>query len=276
MREPLLKWPGGKRTLAEQIRRVFDGPPADSYAEPFAGGLAVYLARFEAGEMQDRFVLLSDLNARLMSFYRAVRVSPDLLIQELKTLPVEDWREQFDSIRTVLNGWSPDNYEQATPYYAARYLWYNRACFNGLMRVNKKNELNAPMGSYETVVLPSEAHIRGVSQALKPAILVTRSYLELDIPSGAQIYVDPPYHNAWADYTPEGFDFVNQLQLSLWAHHQQKDRGSKVVISNADTPEVRMLYRGVGLELRTIQATRSVSCTSKSRGKTGEILAWSV
>ena len=271
---PLLKWPGGKRLLAERIRRVFDGPvPLNGwYIEPFAGSLSVYLHRYSLGEVQPVRAILADNNPRLMAFYRGLRRQPDYLAEVLAELPSgEGWKAAFAGLRADLNARQITPVETGSPQFCAQYLWYNHACFNGLMRVNGSGALNAPAGSYETLTLPSLAEIQAVAKALLEAVLLTTPFSGLLPRQNAQIYCDPPYAGGWVGYTKEGFSYRDQLELALWAD-RTRQQNNTVVVSNADCLEIRALYPGLGFEVRELQAARSISCTIPGREPAAELL----
>lgn len=270
MIDPLLKWPGGKRNLAEKVRRTFDSKPKGRYIEPFCGSMAVFLHRLNLKDVTLKQAVMSDANPQLIHFYRMVQAAPSAFLQELRKLPVEgEWQKHFPDIRDRINNWT----DPESPKYAAAYLWYNKACFNGLMRVNKDGKYNAPIGSYERVILPSESEIRAFSEAIDGLDLRIETFDEVIgyLEPGDQVYLDPPYHEQFSQYTGEGFRWADQVRLSLLAE-QGRRAAAQVVISNAGTDEIRSLYGAYGWAIIEVQADRSISCTSEGRGKKGEIL----
>lgn len=268
---PILKWPGGKRNLAERVRRCFDASPKSYYHEPFCGSLAVYLHRLEMRDVIPSKTVLSDASPKLIDFYRLIAGAPATVIAELKKLPTgPGWRTEFSGIRDQLN----NEMDPEHPAFAARFLWYNKACFNGLMRVNQDGFYNAPVGNYETVVLPPPDEIIAFSDAIDNVEFVCELYSETmgRIGDNDQAYLDPPYHHQFSGYTCEGFTWEDQVNVASGAERARR-HGAKVVISNAGTPEIRSLYGAFRWSIVDVEADRSISCKGDGRGKQTEILA---
>jgi DNA adenine methylase len=237
--KPLLKWAGGKARIANAIEDAFAEPCTGTYFEPFAGSLAVFLYRRARGQVGADAVL-SDLNGKLMAVHRAVRDHLDDLLTELDGMPTEDWRDRYYDVREEYNAgpW-------AGPRHAARFLWLNRAGFNGLYRENRAGQFNVPLGRYAGVVMPDESRFRAVSAALQGVELRTCSYADAlrRAGPGDHVYCDPPYVplTATANFTGylgDGFDHDAQLDLATRARAAAR-RGAKVVLSNHDLPVVR-------------------------------------
>lgn len=269
---PLLKWCGGKTKLAPAIDEAFGGPCRGRYIEPFLGSGSVFLYRVAAGRVSASNVALSDVNAKLMSFHRAVRDQWLSVSSCLALLPwTGPWRDAYTEIRAAFN--APGQSEIAQ---AARFVWLNKACFNGLYRENKAGHFNVPIGSYKTLSLPTPVHFGEVSRALQGAHLTARSFATamLDVVAGDQVYCDPPYvplnqTASFTTYSAGGFGQVQQKDLAVAARVAVK-RGARVVLSNHDLPIVRELYEG--FEFRELQVKRSVSCKGASRKPVGELL----
>lgn len=269
--QPILKWPGGKRSIAEQIRRCFDGPLpiGRRYYEPFAGSLAVYLHRYAMGEIQPKMAVLSDANPRLISFYWALRQCPVRIYDALMRLPhQEGWKSSFNTLRDDLNLLNTDSFSAE---HAALYLWYNRACFNGLMRVNSSDQLNAPCGDYDALSLPSLKDLERVSKALDGTILEATSFDKQAPQQGDQVYLDPPYQGMFDQYTWDRFPYIQQVNLAVWTAYRA-ERGAFIVLSNSNDPKVRTIYEGLKFDIREINAAQSISCKGDGRGQRGELL----
>lgn len=272
--DPLVKWPGGKRSLAEKIRRVFDGAPS-RYVEVFSGGLAVYLLRYSLGELSGVRVVLADAEARLMAFYRAVRDTPGQVADALDAYEWgAPWKDSYDDTRTRFNLWTPTADEVASPDHAALFLWINRACFNGLYRVNQSGGFNVPIASYVTLSRPSRRDILRFSEALAGVELLTvrADVLLATLGKGDQGYCDPPYLDMFDQYTPEGFSHHDHVRLALDVD-AARQRGAFMVISNSNTPRTSALYRAFAWEVKPILVTRSIAAKASSRGKESELLA---
>ncbi|MCA9491504.1 MAG: Dam family site-specific DNA-(adenine-N6)-methyltransferase, partial [Myxococcales bacterium] len=133
--KPILKWAGGKSRLAPQIASAFASPCEGTYYEPFVGSAAVYLHLKAEGKIGR--AVLSDANEKLVAVHRAVRDRVDDLLDALASLPTEDWRERYYEVREAYNV-GPF----AGPLHAARFIWLNRAGYNGLYRENRRGEFN--------------------------------------------------------------------------------------------------------------------------------------
>jgi DNA adenine methylase len=235
---PLLKWAGGKSRLAQQIDEAFVGRCAGVYYEPFLGSASVYLYRLAAGSV-DRAVL-SDANPKLVALHVEVRDRPDDLLTELAKLPGETYREHYYAIREAYNAGPHEG-----PLHAARFLWLNRAGFNGLYRENRRGDFNVPVGRYKAITTPSEARVCEVSKALQGAELVCGSFEDVmrRASHGDQVYCDPPYvplnaTAAFTAYCKSPFGLAEQTELALEAM-RAAFRGAQVVLSNHDLPLVR-------------------------------------
>lgn len=274
--EPIFKWPGGKRSLAEKIRRVYDGPPARRYGEAFLGGGSTYFARVRVGELRGVEVVLADAEPRLMASYRGLQLDVEAVIRALDAFEWgPGWRDQYADRRDALNDWKAGPEEVASPTQAALFLWMNRACFNGLWRVSSSGKFNSPAGSYTRLSRPTASFVREIAEALAGARLLTcrfQEYFATVDHEGAQEYFDPPYFGVFDAYTPEGFPYESQVELAR-ACAGARDAGAMVVASNSNRPEVRGLYGGYGFELRTVSAPRSIAAKGDARGQAAELLA---
>lgn len=235
---PLLKWAGGKSRLAPLISRAFGGPCAGTYLEPFLGSASVYLHRRAHGEVQES--VLADVNPKLVALHEAVRDAVDDVLHELTLLPTASWQPMYYDVRAAFN-----TGPHLGPRHAARFLWLNRAGFNGLYRENRRGELNVPIGRYDTLKIPDEAHLRRVSELLAGATLVAGSFEDVMKRAGPrdQVYCDPPYvpltaTAAFTAYASCPFGLEEQKQLAL-ASQRAAFRGAVVVLSNHDLPVVR-------------------------------------
>lgn len=273
--KPLLKWAGGKSRLASQICDAFDSGCEGTFFEPFVGSAAVYLYRQSQGRVAE--AVLSDVNPKLVALHRAVRDRVDDLLDELERLGTEDYRERYYDIRTAFNEGPHEG-----PAHAARFIWLNRAGFNGLYRENKKGQFNVPVGRYKRLSIPSEEDFRRVSELLQPAELRVGGFEEIMKAAGRrdQVYCDPPYVplNATAAFTSyAGGGFGLDAQQAL-AHAAMKAafRGAQVVLSNHDLPLVRNELYKESCGFRHVarpMVGRAISRKVKSRKKIKEVIA---
>jgi DNA adenine methylase len=273
--KPVLKWAGGKARLAPRICAAFTGPCAGVYLEPFAGAAAVALYRLQRNEISH--AVLTDVNAKLIAVHQAIRDHVDLVLEALDALPDDDWRERYYEVRAAFNAGPFKG-----PEHAARFLWLNRAGFNGLYRENKKGQFNVPIGRYKRVSLPSEDHFLAMSELLQGVELKAtdfRSALKR-AGRGDQVYCDPPYVplSATANFTAyckAPFGLNEQIALADSAR-EAAVRGAEVVLSNHDVPLVRDRIYKVDDGFRyvgTPRVARAISRKGSNRKAVSEVIA---
>jgi DNA adenine methylase len=266
--KPFLKWAGGKTALLHEILPRLP-KKINTYYEPFVGGGAVYFAL----AWEDRFThaVLSDSNRELIDTYQALRNSAKSVIAALSDHVYEE--KHYYSVRSL----EP----RALDFYsrAARFIYLNRTCFNGLYRVNRKGAFNVPFGRYTNPTICDEALLRSVSKVLSRtgrASIQCKSFEDVVLNSrkGDAVYFDPPYVPAsdtanFTSYTAGGFGLRNQEFLRDVVLKLVK-RGVHVLLSNSDTPLVRKLYKGFKVE--RVEAPRRVNSKAEKRGNVGELL----
>jgi DNA adenine methylase len=236
--KPVLKWAGGKSRLAPMISRAFLGPCRGLYLEPFLGSASVYLYRRAHGEINR--ALLADVNPKLVAMHVALRDEPEAVIEALAAMPSLGWEGHYYAIREQFNTGPHVGAE-----HAARFIWLNRAGFNGLYRENRAGGFNVPIGRYAELKVPEPDHLRRVSEMLKPAEIVAAPFDEVIQRAGPgdHVYCDPPYvplnaTAAFTSYAKDPFGLVEQKSLAL-ASQRAAFRGATVVLSNHDLPLVR-------------------------------------
>lgn len=277
---PFLKWAGGKRSLLNEILpRIpeFSG----RYIEPFLGAGAVLLAI-----PADVPKLANDFNSELISVYTSIRDSKEELLHELRKH--RNNQEHFLRVRA----WDRrDDYaNRSTIEKAARFIFLNKTCFNGLYRVNSNGEFNVPFGHYRNPEIFSRNHLQRISDLLNgididgskvaPRVkFKSGDYRNLTSQArkGDFVYFDPPYDPltstaSFVNYQKEGFTRVNQVEL-----RDELVRLSKmsipVLLSNSDTPFIRKIYREAGIfKIASIKARRAIGASAASRGMVSEVL----
>lgn len=273
---PFIKWAGGKTQL---IPAILDLLPkhTNSYYEPFTGGGAVFFAMAAA----DRFerAVLNDWNKELIETYRVVRDFPEDLMKLLR-----DREEAYEqSPKTVFKAWQrPDPLLARELLHkpisrAARFIFLNKAGFNGLYRVNKAGEFNVPWGQKLKVVTHDPENIRACSDVLNRYVrLRTGDFADAvkDAEADDVVYFDPPYVPAGAtsdftSYTASGFTIDDQHRLAA-CFKELAARGVRCLLSNSDTEIVRSLYDG--FDIVPIQARRAINSKGSARGPVGEVL----
>lgn len=275
--KPLLKWAGGKHKLAPRIARAFPWPCKGTYYEPFVGSASVFL-HLRAEGLVERAVL-ADVNGRLIDMYRAVQQEPQAVVDALATMPEiqgPTWPEPYYQVREDFNAGGEGALQ------AARLLWINRTCFNGLYRVNQSGRFNVPVGKNHTMLPPRVERIFEVCRALRGVDLVHAPFSEVlpEAGPGDFVYCDPPYvpdraSQGFTSYARADFGLEDQHELAACAQ-AAGERGAVVVLSNHDLPIVRdELYtsdRGFEIVER-FGVRRSIGRDVATRGHAQELLA---
>lgn len=267
--QPFLKWAGGKRHLADAV--LGRAPKHFArYVEPFLGGGAVFFALRARGFTGP--AILSDANAELVTTYVAVRDDVDAVIRVLR-----ENEAAYHAARPAKRAAIFAEVRASTPLLAhniaARMLFLNRTCFNGLYRVNRAGTFNAPHGRYTRPAICDEARLRAASAALQNTAIVTPAELVL-IGAGDFVYLDPPYLPAsktanFTAYDASGFTLRDHARLVEQAEAYAA-AGAHVLISNADTPVARALY--AGHLIRKLTARRSIGAAARTRARADELL----
>ena len=259
---PFLKWAGGKRWLVayhSDWLRKSEG----RHIEPFLGSGAVY---FHLAPDQS---VLSDSNKELIETYRAIRDDPDSVVRQLKIHQNQHSDDYYYEIRAR---------KPRTPSTrAARFLYLNRTCFNGLYRVNLYGEFNVPKGTKSAVILPSDDFF-ATSQLLQTAELFATDFEETieDVKANDFIYVDPPYtvkhnNNNFVKYNEHIFSWSDQNRLSKCIL-KAAQRGAHVLISNADHPSIRELYKNKIWAKLSVDRFSRLAASSDFRRDTTELV----
>jgi DNA adenine methylase len=262
-----LKWAGGKRQLLPEIGKHISADFAGRYFEPFLGGGAVF---FDLMTTMAPRSYLGDVNAELIATYTAVRDDVEGVISALHAHAREHSEKNYYAVRAqrMRSGAS----------VAARMIYLNRTCFNGLYRVNKAGRFNVPVGKYTNPTICDAENLRACSRVLRDAELVCADFASVlaVAKSGDLVYLDPPYVPAsetgdFTKFTAAGFGPADQERL-VGVARRLKETGVQVLLSNADLPAVRVLY--AGFEMRAVKARRNINSKGGKRGAVGELLIW--
>jgi DNA adenine methylase len=264
---PFLKWAGGKGRLLS-LYEPYVPKEFKRYLEPFVGGGAMFF--WLANRKQPLPALLSDLNAELLEVYQEVQQHPGALLDCLRQHAAAHDQDYYYAVR------SQDALGLSRLQRAARLLYLNKTCYNGLYRVNSKGQFNVPIGRYKEPNIVQEERIWAAHAALQEAELVVASFETVcqGARKGDFVYLDPPYQplNATSNftgYTKESFGEAQQLLLAQ-CFEKMVRRGCHVLLSNSDTEFVRYLYRNY--QARSISAARSINSKSAGRGVVAELL----
>lgn len=260
MAEPVVRWVGGKgRLLSELVSRL---PTAFSvYHEPFIGGGALFFA------VRPRFAYLADANAELANLYGVIKREPRRLMDILGAMTVSE--AEYYRVRELDRS---QNFAAVPDVErAARFVYVNKTCFNGLHRVNRRGQMNAAYGHRDRPTLFESANVMEVHDALRGARIAHAGFEDVLRVAGRGhfVYFDPPYDGTFTSYTREAFGADDQHRL--WQVCVKLHRkGAKWMLSNADTPFVRRLYKAFRVE--AVRAPRSVAAKASSRMPAAEVI----
>lgn len=269
MTKPIIKWAGGKRRIAAEI--ISHIPYITSkYYEPFLGGAAIFLSKQLNPNKQ---YVLSDINEELINLYIQVQKDPIRVYERVTEFKVN--KEEYLHIRGMDRSQHIADVDPITR--AARFIYLNKCGFNGLWRVNSKEQNNVPWGKKPTdfKVISLEA-LEAVHEKLKLADIRCTDYQNSlsTAKSGDFVYMDPPYiplnkTSNFTSYTSSGFSNQDQVDLRDICIHLNSNN-IKFLQSNSDTPLTRELYKN--FSLISIQVPRTISADGSKRSTVGELL----
>lgn len=260
--EPFIKWVGGKRNL---IDRIVENMPQsfENYYEPFVGGGALFFS------LSDRIkkATISDRNIELMISYKVIQKHPKELIELLKLHKAKNSDSYYYEIRDkVLD----DPIETA-----ARFIYLNKTCYNGLYRVNNKGVFNVPVGKYDNPPIFDETNIMACSKALKDTTILYGDFEQIEPSKDDFVYFDPPYHPtteaSFTKYTKEDFSEKEQIRLRDFIVSLTK-KDVKVMLSNSKTDFIQNLYSAKQFCKVSVDASRMINCKSDQRNRVEEFL----
>ena len=259
--KPFLKWAGGKAKLVPEIRKRFP-ERFRRYHEPFIGGGAVFFA------LEPESAVISDVNADLITTYQVIRDHVGDLIEALDDHQATE--EHFYEVRALEAG------TLSPVESAARTIYLNRTCFNGLYRVNRRGQFNVPFGRYVNPRICNADNLLAVSRVLQGVDIRVESVFDIGrrVRRGDLVYFDPPYDPvsptaSFTSYARDDFGRPEQEKLArLFA--SLAARGITVVLSNSDTPYIRELYAPFRVD--TVFARRAINSRADRRGPVTEVL----
>lgn len=273
MLKPYLKWAGGKRQLLRVLKAFF--PPRIEeyvYYEPFVGAGAVLF------DLRPAKAVINDYNAQLILTYGVIKNNVDELIARLHTHQSNNSKEYYYKIRAQ---------DRDAEYFtslsdiekAARFIFINKTCYNGLYRVNSQGFFNVPYGLYKNPKICEEEVLRSVSSYLKNNKI---AMLNCDFAVAAKsansksfVYFDPPYHSAdnsnFTGYQSGGFGDNEQIRLRD-TFLALTENGAKCLLSNSDTDFVREIYADKRFHIVAVHAKRSINSNASGRGEVTEVL----
>lgn len=264
---PVLKWAGGKsRLLPDLLGRLPDSFGA--YHEPFLGGGALFFELANQRRLTESYI--SDVNQALIDVYQALRDCIGEVIHLLKIHQSRHCETHYYCVRT----WMPGQLTLAER--AARVIYLNRTCYNGLYRENQSGEFNVPFGRYKNPLICDEPNLLAVSNVLRDVDISCRPFSSVlkTAKAGDLVYFDPPYFpvsstSNFTSYHRDGFGAKDQADLRC-VFVELANRGVNVLLSNSDVPFIRQLYDGY--DISQVFAARAINCQGHSRGKIAEVI----
>ncbi len=256
--KPVLKWAGGKQQLLNVLLPKFP-KKYNRYIEPFFGGGALFFAH------KPKNAIIADSNPELINLYETIKDNVESLINELKDLPPNE--KTFYKIRGIdIDALSPIQ-------QAARTIYLNRTCYNGLYRVNRKGEFNVPYGNYKNPTICDASNLRAASYVLQGVDIIQGDYKKVlyqNAMPGDFIYLDPPYlpiscYSDFKRYTKEQFYEEDQIELAEEVH-KLHDLGCYVLLTNSNHSLIHELYKNYKIEI--FQTRRNINKDASKR--TGE------
>lgn len=258
---PFLKWAGGKRWLVEKHFHFFD-IPHDRYIEPFLGSGAVFF------KLQPTNSIIGDLNPELIATYLAIKEDWEKVLDALKEHSVRHSKDYYYKIREC--DFAPSHEK------AARFIYLNRTCWNGLYRVNLKGKFNVPKGTKDKVILGSD-DFEAVSNILKRSEIVCGDFSAIiDLAeNGDLVFVDPPYtvqhnNNGFIKYNEGLFSWNDQIRLRD-SVREAVNRGARVLVTNANHECIHELYHNMGRHY-VLDRASVISGVNKGRGRYQEMV----
>ncbi len=265
---PVLKWVGGKRQLLDVIKPLLP-KKINTYCEPFVGGGAVLF------NIQPSKAYINDINQDLMLVYKVIKEDVESLIDALADFKNE--AEFFYSVRD----WDRDKNRYALlseVERAARIIFLNKTCYNGLYRVNNAGEFNSPFGYYKNPNIVNTPVLRAVSAYFNEAdIYFSDTDYETalnNIPKSTFVYFDPPYDpisstSYFTGYSKGGFTQEDQIRLRKCCD-DLNERGIKFMLSNSATDFIKEQYAEYNITI--VQAKRNINSVASRRGDVDEVI----
>lgn len=266
---PMLKWVGGKRQLLSEIVPMIDSK-CSTYVEPFVGGGAVLF------NMQPKKAIINDYNQELINVYKTVRDNLDDLLVELKVHEEKNSVDYYYEIRALDR---EDSFKKMSDVEkAARIIYLNKTCYNGLYRVNSSGQFNSPYGRYKNPNIVNETVLRAICKYFNSneIEILNGDYREAlkNLEKASFVYLDPPYmpissSSSFTGYTEGGFGYNGQVELKKECD-KLTEQGIRFLQSNSDCEEIRELYKDY--KIKTVKAKRNINSVAKKRGEINEVL----
>lgn len=268
--KPFVKWAGGKRQIVDKLL-MYAPDEFNTYYEPFVGGGALLF------ELSPKKAVINDSNKELINVYNVLRNEEKFkkMCSILNTYEKNNSAEFYYELRNKDRNKS--SFDRLSDYKrAGRTIYLNKACFNGLYRVNSKNEFNVPFGKKTKVNTYDIGNLITVSNYLTmndiKILNVDFEDSVKDAQKGDFIYFDPPYDSETSifnSYTEDGFGKEEQRRLAK-VYKELSNKGCYVMLSNNNTTLIKELYKDFNIHI--IEAKRSINSNGKKRGKVEEVI----
>ena len=267
--KPYLKWAGGKRQLLSELKKYIP-KRIDTYYEPFVGAGALLF------ELQPKKFIINDANSELIMTYNEIKDNLEALISELEIYTTKNEKDMYYAIRDIDR--TPQFLKYSSTQKAARLIYLNKTCYNGLYRVNSQGEFNTPYGFYKSPGICDKPRLIAVSEFLNGAQLATITNGDFKkcvdkATSKDFVYFDPPYHSEsrtnFTGYQANGFDETEQKRL-FETFESLKKRNVKCMLSNSSTSFTNNLYSDY--KIISVKANRAINSEGSNRGPVDEII----
>ena len=262
--KPIVKWVGGKQGNLKYIKELLPST-YNKYYEPFFGGGAVLFGLID----KDKPAVINDINPELVNLYNQVKTNPTGVIRALEAMDYNhnnssEPKEYYYTIRDLFNIHLGSN----TDKQAARFIYLNKHCFNGLYRVNKKGEFNVPFNGKVSGDSVDNYNFWDVCNRLQDVELKCGDFADTvkDASEGDLVFFDSPYApltpTSFVDYTKEGFSYDDHVRLAD-LYNQLTDRGVYCMLTNHDTDLIRTLYKDYNIT--EVDVSRSINRNGSNR-----------
>ena len=273
--KPFLRWAGGKRRLTGLLMEAFPenfDPKSGRFFEPFVGGGALSFATGDSTKkpyILGRNLFINDANPDLVIVYTVVRDNLAALISELEKLSLDVSKQAYEFVRS--------SNPKSDVKRAARFIYLNKTCFNGLWRVNSSGQFNVPWGQLKNPLIFDANQLTLCSKRLKGSKITNGGFKD-SVKSARQgdlVYFDPPYipltsTASFSQYAKANFGLQDHIDLANTIA-ELTSRGVNVILSNSDTEMTREIFQK-SLTLRQISMNRSISASSGSRQPVNEVI----
>lgn len=269
--KPFTKWTGGKRQLLPILRENMP-KTYNRYFEPFIGGGALFF------DIAPQDAVINDFNAELIHAYKQIRDDVDTVVSLLKVHQEKNTKEYYLDLRAADRDGRIEKMTDSEK--AARLLYMLRVDFNGLYRVNSKNQFNVPYGRYKNPKILDVKLLMNIHNYLNNSKIHIlqgdfKDALE-DVKKGDFVYFDPPYApvsatSSFTAYTHEGFCLEDQIRLRDMFVNLD-NRGAYVMLSNSSVPLIHELYQEYKDTTLIVSATRMINSKASGRGKVDEVI----